>query len=267
VSNADPISDGVQALSQFFVADHTVEQTLQRIVELSVVAVDHAAFAALTLDVDGRPGTPVFSDQDAPDIDSAQYAADSGPCLAAYRAGEVFTITDTATDPRWPEFCEAARAHGVRSTLSLPILGAEEARLGGLNLYARSVGEFPTQQVEAGELFAAQAGIVLSNAQAYWEARTLSENMAAAMQHRAVIEQAKGILMASTPGTSPDTAFAMLVSASQRENRKLRDIAADIVTARQTLADGTATPSLVDERSRAEPKGPEPAALQGSHRT
>jgi AmiR/NasT family two-component response regulator len=48
------------------------------------------------------------------------------------------------------------------------------------------------------------------------------------MQHRGVIEQAKGILMA-THRCSPDEAFTMLRQRSQTDNRKLRDIAIDIV--------------------------------------
>jgi AmiR/NasT family two-component response regulator len=56
----------------------------------------------------------------------------------------------------------------------------------------------------------------------------LSVNLAAAMEHRGVIEQAKGILMA-TNGCSPDEAFVRLRQRSQAENRKLRDIAVAIV--------------------------------------
>ena len=50
-----------------------------------------------------------------------------------------------------------------------------------------------------------------------------------AVATRDVIGQAKGILMA-TESISADEAFAILSRASQRENRKLRDVAAEIVT-------------------------------------
>jgi AmiR/NasT family two-component response regulator len=43
----------------------------------------------------------------------------------------------------------------------------------------------------------------------------------------AVIEQAKGVIM-STMHCGPDAAFAVLVAQSQRENRKLREIAAEL---------------------------------------
>jgi AmiR/NasT family two-component response regulator len=77
-------------------------------------------------------------------------------------------------------------------------------------------------------LFASQAAIVLANAQAYWDARELSSGLSEAMKHRAVIEQAKGMLMAAQ-GCDEDAAFQLLISASQRENVKLREVALRIV--------------------------------------
>jgi AmiR/NasT family two-component response regulator len=56
------------------------------------------------------------------------------------------------------------------------------------------------------------------------------DGLRAAMEHRSVIEQAKGVLMHSMR-CSPDAAFAVLVAASQRENVKLRDIALRIAAA------------------------------------
>jgi len=68
----------------------------------------------------------------------------------------------------------------------------------------------------------------MANAQTYWDAHQLTENLQRAMQSRSTIDQAIGIVMASG-GRSPDEAFQVLVRASQRENRKLRDMAQQIV--------------------------------------
>jgi AmiR/NasT family two-component response regulator len=54
------------------------------------------------------------------------------------------------------------------------------------------------------------------------------DNLNAAMESRAVIEQAKGTIMAAT-GCSPDAAFAVLVARSNSENRRVRDIAEEIM--------------------------------------
>ncbi len=72
------------------------------------------------------------------------------------------------------------------------------------------------------------ASVVLANAQAYWSAYELSRQLQQAMESRASIEQAKGILIEQS-GVNEDEAFQLLRRASQRENRKLRDIATEVV--------------------------------------
>jgi GAF domain-containing protein len=169
----------------------------------------------------------VFTDEVVPDIDAAQYETGSGPCLDAFRHQQVFRIDDTEKDIQWPSFSESAAAHGLRSTLSVPLVARHEG-VGALNFYAREPAGFSDGDVETGLQFATQAAIVLANSQAYWDAHQLGQDMAQAMKSRATIEQAKGILMGAQRCT-PDEAFQILVRASQRENRKLREIAEEIV--------------------------------------
>lgn len=76
--------------------------------------------------------------------------------------------------------------------------------------------------------FAERAAVVLLNARDYWAVRELADGLQAALDSRAVIDMAKGKLMARG-GVTPDDAFALLVKASQRENVKLREIAQRIV--------------------------------------
>ena len=94
----------------------------------------------------------------------------------------------------------------------------------------REVGalELAAADAAAAARFARQAAVVLVNAQDYWAVRELADGLQAALDSRAVIDMAKGKLMAQG-GVTPDDAFALLVKASQRENVKLRDIAQRIV--------------------------------------
>ena len=112
--------------------------------------------------------------------------------------------------------------------MSFPLV-ADKLSVGAMNLYAHTERAFGETDRSNGELFASQAAIVLANAQAYWDAHQLSVGLSEAMAHRAVIEQAKGILMGAQ-AIDADAAFGMLVGASQRENLKLRDVAQRIVT-------------------------------------
>ena len=214
-------------MSGFFVGDATLGDTLQRVSDLACAALDNADMVGITMLVEGRPRTAVFTDDDAPEIDAAQYETSIGPCLDAFRHRQVFRIDDMEKDQQWPPFSEAAAAHGIQSSLSLPLLARHEG-VGALNAYSRSSAAFSDEDVRVGLQFAAQAAIVLANSQAYWDAHQLGQDMAEAMKSRATIEQAKGILMGAQR-CSADEAFQILVRASQRENRKLREMAAELV--------------------------------------
>lgn len=223
----EPLARSLSALSRFFVGDGTLQDTLLRVAEFAEEALPATAMTGITMLVDGRPTTAVFTDEAAPEIDTAQYGTGSGPCLDAFRHRRIFRIDDTTKDDRWAAFSKAAAAYGIRSTLSIPLVANHEG-LGAMNLYSRTPNGFSEEDEEVAAQFGVQAAIVLANAQAYWDAHLLSQNLSAAMQSRAVIEQAKGILMGAQR-CSADEAFQILVRASQRENRKLRAIAEGVV--------------------------------------
>jgi GAF domain-containing protein len=223
----EAIRQSLRALSQFFVKDGTLGDTLFRVSEMAC-DVTPAKYAGITMLVEGSPRTGVFTSAEAPEIDEAQYDTGEGPCLDAFRQQRVFRIESTADDDRWPAFCALAAAHGIRSTISVPLTVHRES-LGALNLYAENTGAFTKAHEETVQVFADQAAIALANAQVYWDARHLSENLTQAIKSRETIDHAVGILMA-TGGLTPQDAFQLLVRASQRENRKLRDVAEEIVT-------------------------------------
>ena len=175
----------------------------------------------------GRVETAVFTDPEAREIDRAQYDTGDGPCLDAFRNREIYRIDSTRHDDRWPAFSRSCREHNILSTLSVP-LTVEGDTSGALNLYSKDEHGFDPAAVETARLFAAQAAIVLANARAYWSARAKAEQLDRALLSRAVIEQAKGIIMAAVR-CDPDQAFEVLVKQSQQQNRKLHAIAKEIV--------------------------------------
>jgi len=238
VDGADPMAEGLDVLAEFFVDDGTFGDTLLRVAEVArrMVAAD---MAGITMMVEGRPQTGVYTDTLAPEIDEAQYETGVGPCIEAFRDQRTYRIDSTADDDRWPAFAKDALAHGIRSTLSVPLAVRGEA-MGAFNLYAKTLSAFDDVNSRRVELFGRHAAIVLANSRIYWDARELNENLQQAMRSRATIDQAVGILMVGG-GRNPEEAFDLLVRASQRENRKLRDIAEDIVQRAVTRRDGPAT--------------------------
>jgi GAF domain-containing protein len=222
----DGLVESLVALSQVLVADGTLETTLEHVASLACRTVEGCDMAGVTMMHNAKPVTAACSDPVALAIDEVQYATGQGPCLQAYRDGEVHRIADIATEERWPEFCAGARAEGLGSSLSLP-LSADGRTLGALNLYSRSPQSFG-EDIELAQLFAHQASVAIANAELYARALAVAEQLQEALESRDVIGQAKGILMATTK-SSADAAFDVLRAASQRRNMKLRAVAEEVV--------------------------------------
>jgi AmiR/NasT family two-component response regulator len=70
--------------------------------------------------------------------------------------------------------------------------------------------------------------VAAGNLHAYQSARDMADNLQVALESRAVIDQAKGILIERYKLT-PDAAFQLLARVSMHANRKVRDIADDLV--------------------------------------
>lgn len=127
------------------------------------------------------------------------------------------------THPAWSGLRRNRRS--VARSIGLPV---DETVTGALNIYASTRGAFDDDAITVAESFAGYAAVALANVHLYDTQATLAQHMQAAMEHRAVIEQAKGIIMGQRRCTA-DEAFAILRKLSQDTNRKVRDVAAALV--------------------------------------
>jgi GAF domain-containing protein len=218
-------------------ADESYEQTLQRIVDLAAQTIPGCDFASVTVLTGGaEPGvTVVRTGGLAQRVDDYQYQHDTGPSLDAARATTLVEVPSMKVEERWGLFPGEAIRHGVQSSMSIPLAVRGEA-IGALNLYSATEQAYTDAAREVGRLFGAQAAVAVANAQVYDASRRMAEQMQEAMRSRAVIEQAKGILMAER-ACDEATAFDLLRAASQRQNVKLREVAQRLV---QSKSDGHA---------------------------
>lgn len=225
-----PQLDEVTAsLHRYLISELPLGSILHRVTGLALQVVAPATAAGLTLlDQRGRFNTVAATSRTTGRLDQAQYEDDSGPCVDACRTNRIIRVDDAPQwVSTWPGFSRVAADDGILSVLSVPV-SAEERRLGAFNLYATERRAFSDPEERQAQLFAAQAAIVLANASAYWDTYNRAENLAKAMESRATIEQAKGMIMASR-GCTADQAFEILVKASQRTHVRLRDLAERIV--------------------------------------
>jgi GAF domain-containing protein len=154
--------------------------------------------------------------------------------MHAMNSGEVVQIDDLASDERWGAYRSDAYAHGLRSSLSMPI-GANGQIVGALNLYSTEPRAFTAEHRTRAARVADRAAGALSVATRMAAQVRLSEQLRQALESRAVIDQAIGVIMAQQR-CSAQQAFAVLRSASQNRNIKLRTVATGIVGSLQQHA-------------------------------
>jgi GAF domain-containing protein len=231
-ARSDEVAMAMHELAQLLVAEEGVESTLQRIADLAKRVIPDCDAAGVTLYLDGKYATAAFTDDRTLEVDEGQYTRDEGPCLQAMRDRAVLRIDVEEAAERWPEFLEDARRSGVRSFLAGPLMLKDES-IGALNLYSSAQDGFSDLDDVLIALFTGQAAIAVANAKTYGDAVELTRQLQEAIESRAVIEQAKGALMARE-SIDADAAFGRLRAESQSRNVKLRDIAREVVESTQS---------------------------------
>lgn len=225
-----PPSDGGELAAQFAAvaraleAQPTVEATLQQVVDVAQAIVPGCHHAGVTVLHRGRPETPAATDGVSAEVDRVQYEAGEGPCLSAIVEAETFRTGDLAAEDRWPRFSTpAVERTGVRSVLAYRLF-TDEDTFGALNLYSREVDAFDEDALAVGTILAAHAALAFARARK----REQIAGLELAVASNRAIGMAIGILMAIRR-TSQQEAFDLLRVTSQRTNRKLREIADDVV--------------------------------------
>jgi GAF domain-containing protein len=216
-----------EALARVVLGGRALGEVLAEIAGIAHRSMPGSEASSITLIRGEKAFTAAFDGQMAMDADELQYERGYGPCVDAGRAGQVFLVEDMRSEQRWPDYARHVADQGVRSSLSVP-LPFQGVTIGALNNYAATPGAFGCSDVAVGQEIAAWVALAVGNADMI--SRTLDDLacMRAAMASRAVIEQAKGILMERHKLTE-DQAFTQLSRASQNTNIKLRDVADELV--------------------------------------
>ena len=225
---ADELATVFARMSGMLLSDETVATVISTVTSLAAEALPATVGAGVTLvDGRGRKRTAGASTTMAAQADALQYELDEGPCLSAWAERRVFRIDEVATETRWPAWTRSVRDLELRAALSAPLVAGLEC-LGAMKVYARDPDVYDERSEHLLTMFAAHAAPLLANVQSIDSARRLSDDLKDALRSRDVIGMAKGVLM-GRDGIDEDRAFAVLASASQRENGKLRDVAEDLV--------------------------------------
>jgi GAF domain-containing protein len=222
-----PPHEAFEELTQFVLSEHSIESVMNAVATIGKRLLPGVDEASVTFVRSGKAQTVASTGQLALDMDERQYQGHRGPCLSAAQTGQLVHVHDSQHDPRYPAYAAGARQHGVISSLSVPVQLPEPVGA-AINLYSQHPEAFDPEMVELAQTLAGYAGIALANMHLLEAQTTVADNLRVALESRAVIEQAKGALMAQR-GCSADEAFDLLVTLSQDTNRKLRDVAATLL--------------------------------------
>jgi GAF domain-containing protein len=223
------LAERIADLAQLLLDDEGSDGPLEQLTALALELIPGSAAAGVVAASD-TSWAFTASAAAVGDLNRMQLRAGDGPVAEAIRYGEARRIDDTASEQRWPAACAAIADAGFGSCLVLP-LRTDRRPGGALVIYGLAADAFAGSGHDIALLFAAQGGVAIRNAASYRNCRQLVANLHAALEFRAVIEQAKGILVAEY-GCDPEIAFKELSKLSQHTNRKVRDIAADLVAGR-----------------------------------
>lgn len=201
-----------------------IQDTLDAAVHAAVALIKPVEAACVSLVRGrGRIETQAASDDVCRRADELQIEVDEGPCLQSIRDEETVVVRDLGSEPRWPRWSSRAVDElGVRSMLCLQLFVAKDDTIGALSLYSKQWDAFADYDDTITALaLAAHVAVAATSTQE-------SDGLNSALASRTVIGQAQGMLIQRYELT-PELAFAVLMRASQHSNRKLHEIAADMV--------------------------------------
>jgi GAF domain-containing protein len=212
--------------------EHGLAPTLQQVTDAAKRLFGADGAGLMLVDQEGRLRWASASDQSAQSLEDGQERLAQGPCAVAFSQRLPAAIRNIHTEPDWQEFSQVLLSEGVCAALSVPV-ELDGGVIGTLDIYAAEARDWDPSEVAA---LQAYAGVIASLLMAAVTARVkgrLAAQLQAALEHRWLIEQAKGVLMGREE-LDAQTAFERLREAARSSTRRLADVARD-VTAGQPL--------------------------------
>lgn len=161
-------------------------------------------------------------------LELLQLQVEEGPCIDCYTSAKPVVNADLATaDDRWPRFAPMARDAGFQSVHAFP-MRLRETVVGALNMFGRPETNFTEEETRIVQALADIATIALLHERQVTRAEAVTEQLQGALNSRIIIEQAKGAI-AQMEGISPGEAFQLLRSQARSSQRRLTDVAAEVL--------------------------------------
>jgi GAF domain-containing protein len=209
--------------------------TLQQITDAAKQLFTADGAGLMLVDAEGQLRWASASDQTAQTLENGQERLAQGPCAVAFSQRLPAAITNIHTDPDWGEFAQVLLAQGVCAALSVPV-ELDGGVIGTLDVYVGQPRDWDPSEVAALQAYAGLVASLLSAAVTAQVKGRLADQLQAALEHRWLIEQAKGVLMGREQ-LDAQAAFERLRGAARSSTRRLADVAKDVTEGQKLPAD------------------------------
>ncbi len=208
--------------------DFDIVEFLHRLLERAVELLSCAEAGLLLANAEGALRVMASSSQRSEALEFLQAEGGGGPCVESYLGSRTVLSEDLQEDrERWPAFVEMALENGICSVHSIPMRVQGET-IGAFTLFRSKVGRIAPNDLPLGQGLADIAAVAILQERATRERRGVVQQLEHALGSRVLIEQAKGIL-AERAHASMDAAFLGIRAYSRSHNRRLIEVAGDIV--------------------------------------
>lgn len=216
-------------LADTLVKDFDVDELLHVLARRCVELLDVDAAGVMLAMRPGELRAVAATSRTMGQLEIFEVAAGEGPSYEAYAHGEPVAVRDLgAAQERWPQFTPRALDLGFAAGYGFP-LRLRERTIGALNLFQQAGGSrLSVADVGLAQGFADATAISLVQAELVDQAEATVGQLEHALAGRVVTEQAKGIL-AERLGLSPEEAFERLRGQARDQQRKVRDVAHEVV--------------------------------------
>jgi GAF domain-containing protein len=223
------LSEAFVGLADTLVDDYDIIDLLDRLVGYSVELLAADAAGIMLADAQGKLRVVASSQENAKVMELLQLQSDQGPCMECCRTGVAVSVPNVAdVAMRWPVFVAAVADRGAyRSVHALPLRLRGEA-IGAMNLFHGQPGALPEADLAVGQALADVATIGILSERAIRRSEVVTEQLQTALNHRVIIEQAKGVL-AQHGNLTMAAAFDRLRRYARTHNARLSEVARQVI--------------------------------------
>jgi GAF domain-containing protein len=226
ISVAD-VHRAMKQLGELRFGSTAIDDAMDQIVRTTHAIFDVDGAGLMLVDSEQQLRSVAVSDERFRHLEQLQIDHDEGPCVAAFENKELVCVEDLRDEARWPRFGPAALDRGVRAVLASPIPYNQQA-IGVVGVISQDRRPWSPEGELALLAFTDLAALLIASMLQAQQQGELATQLQGALTSRAIIEQAKGVIIAQQR-LHPHEAYRQLRDRARHERRKLADVAAEII--------------------------------------